>query len=90
MVFGHFLELSLLDQPNIAWIGLKMHIPRCWEGREKELEQVLRILNRLVTGTEVEHAGLTALQFSTSVEVRPCIVRWLVRWSMIGFSGEPS
>ena len=27
MVFGHFLEFSLLDQPNIAWIGLKMRIP---------------------------------------------------------------
>ena len=28
-------------------------------------------LNRLDSDTEVEHAGLTALQFSTSVEVRP-------------------
>ena len=54
----------MMDRPNIAWIGLKMHIPRCWEGREKELEQVLQILNRLVTGTEVEHAGLTVLNFS--------------------------
>ena len=27
VVFGHFLEFSLLDQPNIAWTGLKMRIP---------------------------------------------------------------
>ena len=28
-------------------------------------------MNRLNNDSEVEHAGLTALQFSTSVEVRP-------------------
>ena len=78
-----------MDRPNIAWIGLKMHISRCWEGLEKELEQVLQILNRLVTGTEVEHAGLTALQFSTSVEVRLGNCGWLVRPLVTDFPGEP-
>ena len=26
-VFAHFLESGLLDRLDIAWIGLKMHIP---------------------------------------------------------------
>ena len=26
-VYGHFLEFGLLDRLDIAWIGLKMHIP---------------------------------------------------------------